>query len=118
MEASGSTGQQYVQIALIIAVWILTLWLAGVMARWKGRSPGGWRIAALFAGPLVLLVLLVIPSSTYTEPSSAVAAKPSPMPMPMRTCPHCISEIPARASVCRYCQRESAPTEAAAATDQ
>lgn len=41
----------------------------------------------------------------FTTPRSSIAVAAEPYGA-MRTCQHCFSEIPAQASICRFCQRD------------
>lgn len=81
---------------------VYSVWLVIVAAMWGGvyalcqakkRSPGNWLTATFFFGPIPLLALAFMPGRQHRIGES-------------RQCPHCISEIPKAASVCRYCQRD------------
>jgi hypothetical protein len=81
------------------AIWALVIWIGSILATRalasaKGLSAGGWGIAALFVGPLALIALIFVPRHTPFPPG------------PMRRCPHCQSEIPTEATVCRFCTRD------------
>lgn len=53
----------------------------------------------------VIYFLVVVPFSKLLE-----RFKPSPdAPAPTQDCPHCLSAIPAAASVCAFCARDVAP---------
>jgi large conductance mechanosensitive channel len=49
----------------------------------------------------VLYFLIVLPFTTLLE-----RFKPMPTPAPTRDCPHCLSAIPAAATVCAFCTRD------------
>jgi large conductance mechanosensitive channel len=51
----------------------------------------------------VLYFLVVVPFSALLE-----RFKPMPSPAPTQDCPHCLSSIPAAATVCAFCTRDVA----------
>lgn len=121
---------------LVIGFWIVCAIVSGIIASSRGLNGCGYTVLGFLLGPFGVLMACVIPpgqTANVRGPNAFVGdgfelrlGRPSqpalPMASPMsalRTCPECLSEIPAAARVCRYCQRESTPdpeTEIVAAT--
>ena len=113
----------------IVGFWFICAIVAGIIASSRGLNGCGYTVLGFLLGPFGVLMACVIPGRQTVN----VPGRPSPfvgggfefpiyphqqpaqaLPKPssavrMRTCPECLSEIPAAAKVCRYCQRESAP---------
>lgn len=79
----------------ILIIWIIGAAIAWTVANNKGRSTGGWTLAALLLSPLVVLILLVLPSIKGEDAT--------------RQCPYCAETIKAGASICRFCNKEVTP---------
>ena len=110
-----------------IGFWIVCAIVSGIIASSRGLSGCLYTFLGFLLGPFGVLMACVIParqtvnvpvrpnplagggfeSPTFRQPVRALPESASAMRM--RTCPECLSEIPAAAKVCRYCQRESMP---------
>lgn len=97
-----------------VAFWIICAIVSGLIASARGLNGCGYTILGFVLGPFGVLMACVIPSPktanvVYVQPSQGYGQPSLPSSMPMRTCPECLSDIPAEAKVCRYCQRSSEP---------
>jgi hypothetical protein len=52
------------QVALFLVVWFTIMAVTGWLAGRKRRGSGNWAFAALFTGPLALLLVLLLPRGT------------------------------------------------------
>ena len=81
---------------LVYLVVCAVLWgIVAAIARAKNKSLFTWLALTFLLGPLALLILLFVPRSKT-------------MPGETKLCPHCESEIPEAATVCRFCTRDIA----------
>jgi len=88
--ANAVTSADFVGALFWVAIiWCIVYW----MARWKNREPGTWLALTFLIGFFTVPILLFVPRDKF-------------MPGETQQCPHCLSEIPIAASVCRYCQRD------------
>ncbi len=87
---------------IIAALWFFAFIGTPIIASNKHRSVGGWLIAALLFGVFAFFTVMLLPTLPNYEAIDAERAD-------SRECPHCLSLIPQRATVCRYCQRDVAP---------
>lgn len=72
------------------------LWgIVAAIANAKNKPLFTWLALTFFVGPIALLILLFVPRSKT-------------MPGETKLCPHCQSEIPEAATVCRFCTRDIA----------
>lgn len=88
---------------LLLALWILSPFLAVIIARRKDRSALSWFLVTLLFSPALLLILLALPP---------LAAPPPPT----RSCPYCAETVLMAASICKHCGRDLPPQTAATAT--
>jgi hypothetical protein len=79
---------------------IICMCVAGAIAQARNANSTAAAFLGLFFGPLGVLFSLALPSQVKVQ----VGQIP---PKLSRSCPHCLSAIPAVATVCRFCQRES-----------
>ena len=54
----------------ILIVYAVCIWLAGSLAIKRGRSRTRWTFRTVLFGPFALLVLAMLPSRRFEEPSS------------------------------------------------
>jgi hypothetical protein len=95
-----------------VVIWIICAIVSGVIASSRGLSGCLYSFLGFIIGPFGVLMACVMPSPNRVD---AVYARVTPPvrvgpPQMTRKCPECLSDIPAAARVCRYCQRESQPT--------
>ncbi len=74
-------------IVLIPLLWVLPIIIAPLIASSKGKSAGGWFIAAVFLGWFAVLAVALCESAE-------------------KTCPFCRERIEWDATSCPYCRRE------------
>jgi hypothetical protein len=98
--ASSGTGDFATMFWGYLAICAVLWGIVAAVARAKNQSQREWLTATFFLGPLALLILLFVPRAKT-------------MPGETKLCPHCQSEIPEAATVCRFCTRDiAAPREA------
>ncbi len=87
-----------------IAFWIYLFTVgSGILAGRKQRGVWTWALLGFVFGPFAFATILLLPALPDTERLTG----PQPY-VPMNNCPHCLSAIPVRALVCRYCTRDVA----------
>lgn len=69
---------------------------AMTIAMAKDRSAAGWLLAALIAGPLALIVLLLLPATGHY---AAIRLEPEAMEL----CESCLEPVRRDRIACRYC---------------
>jgi hypothetical protein len=116
-----------------IGFWIICAVVSGVIANSRGLNGCGYTLLGFILGPFGVLMACVIPGRPAANVSMSarsrwiqtgdpatmgewLSERKPPSLMPMRKCPECLSDIPAAAKVCRYCQRASEPESDLAAT--
>jgi len=86
-----------------IAFWIYLFTVgSGILADRKQRGVWAWALLGFVFGPFAFVTILLLGPTTETDDRFT---RPQPY-VPMHDCPHCLAAIPARAVVCRYCQRD------------
>jgi hypothetical protein len=83
-----------------LAIWIILAIVGAIVANNKGRSGVGWFFLCLLLTPVVILVLLALPTLKPT------GARPQARPPDRAPCPWCAEEILLAARVCRFCGHE------------
>ncbi len=89
---------------LVVLIWILCGFGAGMIASQRGRGGCAWFIIGFLFGPLGLGAAFLIPNegqSSSGKPSRADRA--ALQDGKARKCPSCLSIVPNEASKCRYC---------------
>ena len=82
--------------------WFICAIAAATIANARGTKDGGavaYFIGGLVFGPIAVLMACVMPTRSQVYAANVKTT----------SCPHCLSEIPAAASACRYCQRDVRP---------
>jgi hypothetical protein len=91
-----------VLIVAALGFWFICAIAGGAIASSKGLSGCMGMALGFLLGPIGLLIVVCLPASPLVvAQAQQIEAGPS------KLCPHCRSIIPAAASVCRFCQRES-----------
>jgi hypothetical protein len=91
---------------LILGLLICVNFIPTAVAQSRGRSSLGAIFALnFFLGWTVVGWVWALVWALTDDPKRVVALAPVTSPT-TRVCPSCISEVPATASVCRYCQRD------------
>ncbi len=86
-----------------IAFWIYLFTVgSGILAGRKQRGVWTWALLGFVFGPFAFATILLL--GPATDPHDRLTG-PQPY-VPMNNCPHCLSAIPVRALVCRYCTRD------------
>jgi len=76
----------------VIILWLAAAFIPAFVADNKGRSFWGyWFFALAFFFPALIVALLIQPAVDAST---------------MRSCPHCLSQIPRAATVCSHCRRD------------
>jgi hypothetical protein len=88
----------------LLIVWTVAGIVAWMLAEAKGRSGVGWFFLTVLLTPLVILILLVLPSKK-TDPEAAT-------PQTHVRCPHCAELVRREAHVCKHCHGALTPTPA------
>jgi len=84
-------------VLLVVVLWIGFACIPASIASSKGRTFFGyWLFGLFFFLPALVVVLLQPPLVSSNAPG-------------MRSCPLCLSAIPARATVCSHCRRDVPP---------
>ncbi|MGH2682554.1 MAG: hypothetical protein ACRDIX_04895 [Actinomycetota bacterium] len=83
-------------IALVFG-WLVCSFISGAIWSSKGGTFGTGFLFGLLGLLGILLAAIMKPGASLTTENMK------------RKCPHCLQEIPAAASVCAFCQRESEP---------
>jgi hypothetical protein len=91
---NAARGTDYLGAYIAWQILVIVLWsLVFVVCRAKNRYAPTWLIATFFFGPIPLVILAFMPRLEYRDDE-------------LHKCLYCLSSIPLRASVCRFCQRE------------
>lgn len=97
---------------IAFVIWVTCMIATPVVASARGMNGCIWAIVGFFFGFFGLLFACIWPSpkpQLVQVIGSGLPSQPALSAGPTRLCPACLSDIPAAATVCRYCQRESAP---------
>src|ERR1700686_1560319 len=87
---TADVGSQFIGCLFFVAI----LWaIVYSIARAKNRLVSVWLGATFVLGPAPLLFLIFLPRQKVRDGET-------------KLCPHCQSEIPIAATVCRYCSRD------------
>lgn len=81
-------------VLLLLLVWVGLACIPGFIADSRGRSFVGYWLFGLVAFVPALVVVLLQPPLVTSAAGS------------MRPCPHCMTSIPAQATVCAQCRRD------------
>lgn len=89
----------------LVIGWIILAFVTSYAAGTRGRGTGNWFVAALFLGPIALLVLLVVPADDQALLDRQLKTGN------LRKCPRCAEAVKAEAQACRFCGHELPPLE-------
>ncbi len=112
----------------VVLVWIIGAIVAGVLANNKRRNVGAWVLGSLLLTPLLVIILLVLPTledkkrcpncGLWLKKEETVCRRckkeqPDPAPVAdIKKCPFCAESIKAEAVVCKHCGRDLPRDEA------
>jgi hypothetical protein len=88
-----------------LVVWIVLAFVGAIVASNRGRSGAGWFFLCLLLTPLMLLVLLALPTRKLPQPQPVRVIEASDHE-PTKTCPQCAETVKAAAKICRFCRYE------------
>jgi ribosomal protein L32 len=89
-----------------VVIWVIGAIVAGVIGDRKGRHGGLWALAALFLSPLVVLIVLALPSLKGKQERRAAESGRSKH---LRVCPACAEVVRREALVCKHCGKDLPP---------
>jgi len=93
---------------VFVPFWIACIFVATMTAKSRGLGAMAGFAGGFLFGPLgVLYACVASPKRTILRPGQA---RPIP-PTLLRECPHCLSEIPKPARICRFCRHKSKAEE-------
>ena len=84
---------------ILLTVWFFCGFIPALIASGKGRSFVGFFIYGLILPPIALIHSLVASS----DPNMQTDGRPQ------KTCPSCLSKIPAAAKKCKHCTADQPP---------
>jgi hypothetical protein len=84
----------------ILIIWVVLAIVGAIVASNKGRSGAGWFFLCLLLTPVVILILLALPSLKRPEPRLAEPYEET------KVCPECAEIVKLEARICRYCRHE------------
>jgi len=99
------------EVQMLIAVfviWLVCGFIASSIASSRGANSCVGFICGFIFGPLGIVIALLMNGAPVAVAGVGIGAAHSLPPGIGRECPYCRTQIPAAASVCRFCQRESA----------
>lgn len=91
----------------ILVFWLICGFVSLAVASSRGASGCAAFAWGILLGPFGIIIAFVLPSNRPVAPALVQPAGSEMEKGNQRICPHCRSYIPALATVCRYCQRES-----------
>ena len=87
-----------------IVGWLVLCFVAGEIAKKKGRSDLGFFFLALFLTPVIGIIAALVASPNIKNVETAQLASGD-----SKKCPYCAELIKAEAVACRYCGRDLPP---------
>jgi hypothetical protein len=88
-----------------LLVWIVLAVVGAIVASNKGRSGAGWFFICLLLTPLMILILLALPTRKSPQPQPVRVIEAS-ADEATKTCPQCAETVRAAAKICRFCRYE------------
>jgi hypothetical protein len=88
-----------------LVAWIVLAIVGAIVASNKGRSGAGWFFICLLLTPLMILVLLALPTRKSLQPHPVRVIEASDDEA-TKICPQCAETVKAGARICRFCRYE------------